>query len=250
MPARSRCRFSRRLAGGRDLTREADERHRRHGAVRGGNQAVSVAVRAEGMTAMDTTKRDGDAALVEALRREDPEAPEQLVETYGDRVYRLALRITGSNEDAEEAAQDALWTAARKISTFKGESAFGSWLYRIAANAAYQKLRARRSKAHEIAMDDVLPTFDDDGRHFEPMADWSERVDEQALQGELRRVLGEAIDGLPPDYRTALVLHDVEGLSNPDIAETLGISLPAVKSRIHRSRLFVRKRLAEYMKTA
>jgi RNA polymerase sigma-70 factor (ECF subfamily) len=199
---------------------------------------------------MDRTKADADAALVEALRREDPEAPEHLVETYGDRVYRLALRITGSNEDAEEAAQDALWTAARKISTFKGESAFGSWLYRIAANAAYQKLRARKSKAHEIAIDDVLPTFDDDGRHFEPMADWSDRVDEQALQGELRRVLGDAIDRLPPDYRTALVLHDVEGLSNPDIAEALGISLPAVKSRVHRSRLFVRKSLAEYMKTA
>jgi len=199
---------------------------------------------------MDRSKTDADAALVEALRREDPEAPEQLVETYGDRVYRLVLRITGSNEDAEEAAQDALWTAARKISTFKGESAFGSWLYRIAANAAYQKLRARKSKAHEIAIDDVLPTFDDDGRHFEPMADWSDRVDEQALQGELRRVLGDAIDRLPPDYRTALVLHDVEGLSNPDIAEALGISLPAVKSRVHRSRLFVRKSLAEYMKTA
>jgi RNA polymerase sigma-70 factor, ECF subfamily len=202
------------------------------------------------MTVMDSTKVDGDAALVEALRREDPEAPELLVETYGDRVYRLALRITGSNEDAEEVAQDALWTAARKISTFKGEAAFGSWLYRIAANAAYQKLRARRAKSHEIAMDDVLPAFDDAGRHFEPMADWSERVDEQALQGELRRVLGAAIDELPPDYRTALVMHDVEGLSNPDIAEALGISLPAVKSRVHRSRLFVRKQLAEYMKTA
>jgi RNA polymerase sigma-70 factor, ECF subfamily len=202
------------------------------------------------MTVMDSTKVDGDAALVEALRREDPEAPELLVETYGDRVYRLALRITGSNEDAEEVAQDALWTAARKISTFKGEAAFGSWLYRIAANAAYQKLRARKAKAHEIAMDDVLPAFDEAGRHFEPMADWSERVDEQALQGELRRVLGDAIDQLPPDYRTALVLHDVEGLSNPDIAEALGISLPAVKSRVHRSRLFVRKSLAEYMKTA
>jgi RNA polymerase sigma-70 factor (ECF subfamily) len=199
---------------------------------------------------MDSTKVDGDAALVEALRREDPEAPELLVETYGDRVYRLALRITGSNEDAEEVAQDALWTAARKISTFKGEAAFGSWLYRIAANAAYQKLRARKAKAHEIAMDDVLPAFDEAGRHFEPMADWSERVDEQALQSELRRVLGAAIDELPPDYRTALVMHDVEGLSNPDIAEALGISLPAVKSRVHRSRLFVRKQLAEYMKTA
>ena len=202
------------------------------------------------MTVSPGPRADVDADLVEALRREDPDAAEQLVDRFGDRVYRLAQRITGVKEDAEEAAQDALWTAARKIGTFKGESAFGSWIYRIAANAAYQKLRSRRGKAREVALDDVLPTFDGDGRHFEPMADWSERVDEQALQGELRRVLGDAIDGLPPDYRTALVLHDVEGLSNPDIAETLGISLPAVKSRIHRSRLFVRKRLAEYMKTA
>jgi len=202
------------------------------------------------VTAVETRKVDGDAGLVEALRRDDPEAPELLVERFGDRVYRLALRITGSNEDAEEAAQDALWTAARKIQTFKGESAFGSWLYRITANAAYQKLRARRAKAAEIALDDVLPTLDQDGRHFEPMDDWSNRVDEQALQGELRRVLADAIDALPPDYRTALVMHDVEGLSNPDIADALGISLPAVKSRVHRSRLFVRKRLADYMHTA
>ena len=202
------------------------------------------------MTAVETRKVDGDAGLVEALRRDDPEAPELLVERFGDRVYRLALRITGSNEDAEEAAQDALWTAARKIQMFKGESAFGSWLYRIAANAAYQKLRARRAKAAEIALDDVLPTLDQDGRHFEPMDDWSNRVDEQALQGELRRVLADAIDALPADYRTALVMHDVEGMSNPDIADALGISLPAVKSRVHRSRLFVRKRLADYMQTA
>ena len=191
-----------------------------------------------------------DAALVEALRREDPEAPTTLVETYGDRVYRLARRITGSNEDAEEVAQDALWTAARKIGSFKGESAFGSWLYRITANAAYMKLRSRRAKANEIALDDVLPALDEEGRHFEPMDDWSSRVDEQALQGELREVLEGAIAALPPDYRTAVVLHDIEGLSNPDIAETLGISLPAVKSRIHRSRLFLRQRLSEYLKTA
>ena len=200
------------------------------------------------MTAVETRKVDGDAGLVEALRRDDPEAPELLVERFGDRVYRLALRITGSNEDAEEAAQDALWTAARKIQMFKGESAFGSWLYRITANTAYQKLRSRRAKAAEIALDDVLPALDQDGRHFEPMDDWSNRVDEHALQGELRRVLGEAIDALPPDYRTALVMHDVEGLSNPDIADALGISLAAVKSRVHRSRLFVRKRLADYMR--
>jgi RNA polymerase sigma-70 factor, ECF subfamily len=194
------------------------------------------------------TRVDVDADLVTALRGEEPDAAERLVERFGDRVYRLAMRITGSKEDAEEAAQDALWTAARKISMFKGESAFGSWIYRITANAAYQKLRTRRQKSAEIAIDDVLPSLDDDGRHFEPMDDWSNRVDERALQSELRQVLQEAIDGLPAEYRTALVMHDVEGLSNPDIAETLGISLPAVKSRIHRSRLYVRKRLADYLK--
>jgi RNA polymerase sigma-70 factor (ECF subfamily) len=193
---------------------------------------------------------DRDAALVEALRNGDPQAMEQLVETYADRAYRLTLRITGSKEDAEEATQDALWTAGRKIHTFKGDSAFGSWLYRIAANAAYMKLRARKAKAREIAIEDVLPSLDDGGLHFEPMDDWSPRVEEQTLNGELRDVLDAAIAELPPDYRTALVLHDIEGLPNPDVAETLGISLPAVKSRIHRSRLYLRKRLADYMQTA
>ena len=193
---------------------------------------------------------DADAELVEALRRQDPDATERLVERFGDRVYRLTMRITGSKEDAEEAAQDALWTAARRIDSFKGESAFGSWLYRIAANSAYQKLRTRKQRSREIAMDEVLPSLDGDGRHFEPMDDWTNRVDERALQGELRHVLEEAIDALPADYRTALVLHDVEGLSNPDIAESLGISLPAVKSRVHRSRLFVRKQLADYLKAS
>jgi len=191
-----------------------------------------------------------DFGLVEALRRDDPDAADQLVERYGDRVYRLAMRITGVKEDAEEATQDALWTAARKIHTFRGESAFGTWVYRITANAAYQKLRTRRRKANEVALDEVLPSLDSDGRHFEPMDDWSNRVDEQAVQGELRQVLSDAIDALPVDYRTALALHDVEGVSNPEIAETLGISLAAVKSRVHRSRLFVRKRLSEYLTSA
>ncbi|HEX9818640.1 MAG TPA: sigma-70 family RNA polymerase sigma factor [Methylomirabilota bacterium] len=202
------------------------------------------------MSVAPGTRVDADADLVEALRREAPDAAERLVERFGDRVYRLAMRITGLNEDAEEAAQDALWTAARKIHMFKGESAFGSWIYRITANAAYQKLRTRRQKSSEIALEDVLPSLDGDGLHFEPMDDWTNRVDERALQGELRQALTEAIDALPPDYRTALVLHDVEGVSNPDIAEALGISLPAVKSRVHRSRLFVRQRLSEYLKTA
>ena len=199
------------------------------------------------MTTDTRPKIDRDAELLEALRAHAADAPERLVETYGDRVYRLTFRITGSNEDAEEATQDALWTAARKIDSFKGESQFGSWLYRIAANAAYQKLRQRRAKTHEISLEDVLPSFDSEGLHFEPMDDWAPRVDDNAANGELRAVLEKAIADLPADYRTALVMHDVEGMPNPDIAETLGISLPAVKSRVHRSRLFVRKKLAEYM---
>lgn len=191
---------------------------------------------------------DRDAGLVESLRRQDKGAAEALVATYGDRVYRLAMRITGNEQDAEEVVQDALWTAGRKIETFKGESAFGSWLYRIAANAAYQKLRARQSKRHEVSWEDLGPSFDDKGHHVDPVTDWSTKVDEPALQTELRDVLTTAIGDLPGDYRTAFVLHDVEGLSNPEIAEMLGISLPAVKSRVHRSRLFLRQRLEQYFR--
>src|SRR5262245_28144597 len=218
--------------------------------MRGGAGPVSRPVREDPMSVVTNGKIDVDADLVDALRREHESAADLLVERYGDRVYRLGLRITGSREDAEEVAQDALWTAARKIGTFKGDSAFGSWIYRIAANAAYMKLRTRKAKAREVSIEDVIPAFDEDGVHFEPMDDWSPRVDEQAIQHELHDVLAQAIEELPPDYRTALVLHDVEGLSNPDIAETLGISLAAVKSRVHRSRLFVRQKLAGYLRTA
>lgn len=190
---------------------------------------------------------DIDAGLVEALRRGDPDAGDQLVERYGDRIYRLALCITGVPEEAEEAAEDAVWTAACRIDLFKDESAFGSWIYRITAKAAYQKLCTRRQKTTEIALDDVLPSLDGAGRHFEPMVDWSNRVDEA---GQLPQVLTDALDALPSDYRTALVLHDVEGMSSPDIAETLGLSPPAVRLRVHCSRLFVRKHLSEHFESA
>ena len=202
------------------------------------------------MSVATQPRMDPDQALVDALRRDAAGAAEALVEAYGSRVYRLALRITSSREDAEEAAQDALWTVARKIDTFKGDSAFGSWLYRIAANSAYQKVRSRKGKGREISLDEVLPALDGDGRHWEPMDDWSRRVDERAMQKELGRVLEDTIAQLPPEYRTAVVLHDVEGMSNPDIAETLGISLAAVKSRVHRSRLFLRQKLGAWMEPA
>jgi RNA polymerase sigma-70 factor, ECF subfamily len=203
-----------------------------------------------GRVAPGTARVDRDAALVEALRRGDPAAPELLLDTYGDRVYRLAIRITSNEQDAEEVVQDALWTVARKIGMFKGESAFGSWVYRITANTAYQKLRGRQSRRNEVPWADLRPAFDDERHHAEPIVDWSAKVEEPALQAELRTILTTAINDLPADYRTAFLMHDVEGLSNPEIAESLHLSLPAVKSRVHRSRLFLRERLSRYMEAA
>jgi len=192
-------------------------------------------------------RADRDLDLLEALRQHDPTAAERLVVAYGERAYRLATRITGNPQDAEEVVQDAFWTVVRKIDTFRGESAFGSWLYRIVANAAYQKLRGRQSRSRDLSLDEVLPSFDAKGRHVGPMDDWSARVADQSVQTELRMALTSAIDELPPVARTVLVLRDVEGLSNLEIAEAVGLSVPIVKSRVHRARLFLRKQLGDAM---
>jgi RNA polymerase sigma-70 factor (ECF subfamily) len=185
---------------------------------------------------------DRDRDLLAALRSREPMAAERLVSTYGERAYRLASRITGNGEDAQEVVQDALWTVIRKIDMFRGDSAFGSWLYRIVANAAYQKLRGRQSRRQEISLDEVLPTA--------PVTDWSRATDNPAIQAELRTTLSAAIDELPADYRAVLVLRDLEGRSNAEIADALGLSVAVVKTRAHRARLFLRKRLDESMTSA
>ncbi len=192
---------------------------------------------------------DQDRELVEALRLHEPTAAERLVATYGDRAYRLARGIAGNAQDAEEVVQDVFWTVVRKIDTFRGESAFGSWFYRIVANAAYQKVRGQQSRPAELTLDDVLPLFDEQGRHVAPMADWSARVEDPAVQTDLRVALTSAIDKLPTDYRTALLLRDVEGLSHLQMAEVLSLSVSTVKSRVHRARLFLRKQLGDTMTT-
>ena len=193
-------------------------------------------------------RADRDLDLLDALWRREPMAAECLVTRYGERAYRLARRITGNGQDAEEVVQDAFWTVVRKIDTFRGESAFGSWLYRIVANAAYQKLRGRPGGRRELSLDELLPFFDESG-HVTPTADWSPRVDDPSLQAELRTALTAAIDELPAAYRIAFVLRDVEGRSNLEIAEALGLSVPLVKTRVHRARLFLRKRLGHDMTT-
>ena len=190
---------------------------------------------------------DRDAVLVERLRRQEDGAAEALVAAYGDRAYRLAIRITGDASDAEEVVQDALWAAARKIDSFRGAAAFGSWVYRITANAAYQKRRARRHDRDETSWEDLALTFDETGRPVQAGSDWSPRLRDPALQAELHSVLRSAIDELPSEHRATFLLHDVDGLSNPEIAQTLRIKPATVKSRVHRARLFLRARLAVYL---
>jgi len=194
------------------------------------------------------TPLDRDRGLLAALREREPTAAEALINAYGDRAYRLALRITGNVQDAEEVVQDAFCSVVWKIDAFRGESAFSSWLFRIVANAAYTNLRCRHNRRRDVSVDEVLPAFDEDGCHFMPMADWSMLVDDPAIQKELRLALTAAIEDLPALYRAPLVLRDVEGLSHPEIAEQLSLSLPVVKTRVHRARLFLRKRLGEAMK--
>src|SRR5438105_4803127 len=190
---------------------------------------------------------DRDRPLVEALWLREPTAVERLVRAYGHDAYRRAVGLTGNAQDAEEVVQDASWAVARKIDTFRGDAAFGSWFYRIVANAAYQKLRGRRSRRTELSLEQVLPLFDESGRHVALTADWSPRVEDPASQTELRLALTAALDELPPLSRSILVLRDVEGRSNSEIAEALGLGVPAVKTRVHRARLFVRKQLGDVM---
>jgi RNA polymerase sigma factor (sigma-70 family) len=140
---------------------------------------------------------DPDAGLVERLRRNEAGAVEALVAAYGNRVYRLALRITGNSSDAEEVVQDTFWAATRKIGTFRGASTFGSWIYRITANAAIQKWRGRQSRHGEVPWADLAPSFDELGQHVTPGFDWSTKLEDAARQAELRSVLSAAVDDLP-----------------------------------------------------
>jgi len=190
---------------------------------------------------------DGDVDLTEALRLRTPGAVERFLATYGERAYRLAVRITNNRQDAEEAVQDAFWSVVRKIDTFRGESRLGSWVYRIVSNAAYETIRRRPQAFVDISLDEVLPEFDEDGCHASGISDWSPRMEDPAVQAELRAVLSSAVSELPPHYRAVMVLRDVEGLSMAEIANALAISIPTAKSRAHRARLFLRKRLSAFM---
>jgi RNA polymerase sigma-70 factor (ECF subfamily) len=199
---------------------------------------------------MPTVGHDRDRELVDALRRRDRDAAERLVLTYQARAYRLAVGITNSPEDAEEVVEDACLKVVNKIDSFRGASAFGSWVYRIVANTALQKIRRRRGGRIHISLDHVLPAFDRDGRHATIVIDWSAAVDDPSRQVDVRLGLTSALEELPVHYRAALVMRDVEGCSCAEIAAALHVTVGIVKARVHRARLLIRKRLAEFLESS
>ena len=188
--------------------------------------------------------RDTEVMLIERLRAQDSSVLEILMERYSPRIYRVAFGITRSHGDAEEVVQDVFVTLFRKIDSFEGRAALGTWLYRVAANAALIKRRGKRAEV-EVHLEDYLPTFKADG-HREGdrtmlLADWSETPERELLSGEAREILEEGLALLPDHYRAILVLRDVEELSNEEVAEALGESVASVKSRLHRARMALRE---------
>ena len=185
-----------------------------------------------------------DSDLVEATKGGDNRGFDELVVRYRDRVYRLCTKILRQDDDAAEALQDAFLSAYRGLRKFKSESTFSTWLYRIATNASLMKLRRRRG-GHVSYEQSQSP--DSEG---EPLAipDLSAQPLDEVLDAETREVLGREIDLLPANEREVFVLRDVMEESNLNVATELGLSVAAVKSRLHRARLHLRDRMNRYFR--
>jgi RNA polymerase sigma-70 factor (ECF subfamily) len=187
-----------------------------------------------------------DEALAARAATGDIPAFESLVARYESRVYRLAFRLTGSEADAMDALQDTFLQVYRHLGSFRGESRFGTWLYRIATNAALMHNRARARQSAE-SLEVFLPRFDEAGVHLSTPSE----LQSAAAVDELvdRRLLAEkaraAIERLPELYRVAFVLRDLEEIPTADVAAVLGIEPAAVRQRVHRARLMLRGYLGE-----
>jgi RNA polymerase sigma-70 factor (ECF subfamily) len=191
-----------------------------------------------------------DEVLVERARGKDEAAFEELVNRYEEKLYRLAMRFVRNETDAQEILQEAFLSAWRNLPAFEGRAQFGSWMYRVTVNAALMLLRSR-NRHPEVAVDDVEPkalndAVADSGERIRGSADWSQRADEQLQSAELRRHIQGSVDALPDGLRTVFLLRDVEELSTEETAEILGLSVPAVKTRLHRARLALRIAIGRY----
>lgn len=188
-----------------------------------------------------------DEALVAALQSGNYEAFEILVRRYQDKVFRLAYDFTRNPSDAEEIAQETFLSVFTHLGSFRFQSTPASWIYRITANHALMRLRARRRRP-ELSIEDRPTSWKDEGRVWVvPPGDWGQAPDEHLLTAELREHLAAAIEKLPESYRVVLLMRDVEGLSNEEVAATLGTTVATIKNRLHRSRLFVREELDRYL---
>ena len=175
--------------------------------------------------------------------------PERVFREHAPRVYSLARRMLGNDADAEDVAQDVLLQVVRKLDTFRGEANLGTWLHRITVNAALAH-RAKRARREQREQHEPLDLFLHDGHHAQPVRPWSINPAVQAEQHERTQLIEKAIAALPEVYRDVYVLADVEALPNAEIAELLQLSLPAVKSRLHRARLLMRHALAKHFEEA
>ncbi|ADV82342.1 sigma-70 family RNA polymerase sigma factor [Terriglobus saanensis] len=186
-----------------------------------------------------------DVALVERARAGDQAAFEKLVRQYDRQIFRTAQHITQNREDAEDITQDVFLKAYRKLDQFQGNSKFSTWLTRIAVNESLMRLRKRKT-SRTVSMDQDVQT--EEGSIPRDFADWSPNPEQNFTQSELSEILKKTIAGLAPGFRTVFTLRDIENLSTEETAEALGLSVPAVKSRLLRARLQLRERLSRYLK--
>lgn len=189
---------------------------------------------------------DDEGALIAEAKDGSSAAIEDLVRRYERRLFRLAQNITSNYEDAEEVVQNAFVKAFQNLASFRGESRFYTWLVRIATNEALMKIRGRRFR--QVSIDSPKEAQErSDAREIE---DWGPNPEERYSQEELRTILTVTINKLDPGYRIVFQLRDIEGLSTDETATVLGLSLPAVKSRLKRARLRLRNSLDVYFRPA
>jgi RNA polymerase sigma-70 factor (ECF subfamily) len=189
-----------------------------------------------------------ESALIERLKAGDQEAFETIFGLYSPKLYGVAQRILGEVADTEEVIQDVFWTVYRKAKSFRGNSQLSTWLYRLTINAALGKIRRQKKHSKEVEYEEYLPKFQDDGHHLvRPVVDWSDTLDEKYAKQELQGLLSAALDQLKPLDKSVVVLSDLEGMSDKEIAKTTGLTVSAVKTRLHRARLFLRGKLAVHL---
>lgn len=186
-----------------------------------------------------------ESVLVAQAKAGDQNAFAELVNRYERKIYRLAKNITRNDEDAEDVLQEAFLKAYSHLDSFKGDSKFYTWIVRIAVNEALMRLRKRKTD-RSVSLDEPVELGEETVTR--EIAVWEDNPEQQYSQEEWRRILDEAVDTLKPDFRTVFVLRDIEELSTEETAETLGISVPAVKSRLLRARLALREKLTRQFK--